>query len=195
MAQRLATEYVKASLQLTEAQMTDFLQSFAKQHVQLQVKVLDNGNQDIVLEDGAGEELHLPFARKDGRYVCEMSCRLVNPKLTDVMRKAVAAFKGDAIVNRIYSAYTMEYRYAKGAVNKIIEHAAGRDKTVFELRDTAGQLQRMFDQLQVEQEIERTQSEVDALLDLRNLADNPEQVAQIDRKLKDYTKRLFILEA
>jgi hypothetical protein len=195
MGQRLATEYVKASLQLTEAEMSKFVHSFEEQEIHSYVMVLDNGNQEVVLEDGAGEEIRLPFQRKATTYVCETSCRLVKPKLTNAMRKAVSTFKGDAIVNRIYTGYTMEYWYKQGKVSKIVEHVDGHDRLVFEYKDTVGQLQQLFRERQVERQIEQIQSEINALLDARNRSEYTEQIAEIDAQLKNCTQQLFILEA
>jgi len=195
MGQRLATEYVKASLQLTEAEMSKFVHSFEEQHIHSYVLVLDNGNQEVVLEDGAGEEIRLPFQRKAKTYVCETSCRLVKPKLTNAMRQALAAFKGNAIVNRIYRGYTLEYKYDQGKVSRIVEHVDGQDRLVFEYKDTLGQLQQLFNQCQVEVQIEGIQDSINSLLDARNRAENPEHIAQIDAKLSSYTKQLFVLEA
>ncbi|GJM79243.1 hypothetical protein HMSSN139_17390 [Paenibacillus sp. HMSSN-139] len=79
MAQRLATEYVNASMRLTEVQMSQFVHKVYDPHVRQRVKVLDNGGQEVVLEDDGGEEVHLPFERVDGYYICEMSFRLENP--------------------------------------------------------------------------------------------------------------------
>src|ERR1700730_16524376 len=116
MAQRLATEYVKTCLVLTEAEMLKFVQIFADHQVQLQVKVYGNGSQDVVFQDGSEDEIVLTFERMDGKYVFSGSCRLSSPNLVNVMRKSVAEFKGFAIVNRIYSSYTMVYHYNRGAV-------------------------------------------------------------------------------
>ena len=57
MAQRLATEYVKTCLQLTEADMLKFFQMFVDHQVTLQVKVLENGNQEVVFQDGEVKKL------------------------------------------------------------------------------------------------------------------------------------------
>src|SRR5689334_8526726 len=100
MAQRVATEYVNASLTLTEAEMPKLLSICETQQLRLGVFVLDNGNQEVVLEDGAGgETIRLTFERKLGRYECALSCRVVQPNLTNALRKLVADFKGDAVVN------------------------------------------------------------------------------------------------
>ena len=65
MAKRLATEYVNAKLQLTNEEMAEFIRLFEEQQIHLQVLVLDNGNQELVLEDVAGrEEVRLTFERQ-----------------------------------------------------------------------------------------------------------------------------------
>src|SRR5437879_5379271 len=112
MAQRLATEYVKTCLVLTEAEMLKFVQIFADHQVQLQVKVYENGSQDVVIQDGSDDEIVLSFERMDCKYVFTGSCRLNSLNLVNIMRKAVAEFKGSALVNRIYSSYTMVYLYS-----------------------------------------------------------------------------------
>ncbi|XEC93207.1 non-ribosomal peptide synthetase module [Paenibacillus tarimensis] len=196
MAQRLATEYVKACLTLTEEDMSRFVRFFGEQHVRLQVRVLDGGNQELVLEDEAGkEEIRLTFERQKEMYVCVLSCRLVHPKLTNAMRKAVSLFKGDAIVNRIYPNYTMIYHYSKGAVQKIIENSGGKKRIVFEWKDTLGQLEMQFKSRMIEQEIERTQNAINELLDLRNQTKLASEIEAIDERLKQHTRTLFILEA
>ena len=87
MAQRLATEYVKTTLTLSETQMDEFLQAVDDPQVHYRIKVLDNGGQEIVLEHIAGEEVHLFFEAKEGGYVCELTCRLIHPQLTLFIRK------------------------------------------------------------------------------------------------------------
>ncbi|CAM4362087.1 non-ribosomal peptide synthetase module [Paenibacillus tarimensis] len=196
MAQRLATEYVKACLQLTAQEMAKFVRFMGDQNVRMKVRVLENGNHELALVDeAASEEIRLTFERHEELFVCVLSCRLVHQKLTNAMRKAVSTFRGDAIVNRIYPNYTMVYHYKKGAVQKIEEHAAGETRTVFELKDTLGQLERVFHNRQIEFEIERIQSAINELLDLRNQSKNPAEISDIDARLKQHTQKLFILEA
>lgn len=196
MAQRLATEYVKARLQLTEEEMSKFVRFFGDQQVRLQVRVLDGGNQELVLEDDAGkEEIRLTFERQDNLYVSVLSCRLVYPKLTNAMRKAVSMFKGDAVVNRIYLNYTMIYYYVRGAVHKIVESSKGQHRIVFEWKDTVGQLERRFVSQAVEREIATIQNAINELLDLRNQAKQAHEIAGIDERLRELTRMLFVLEA
>jgi len=196
MAQRLATQYVKANLQLSVEEMSRFVRFFEDQQIRYGVKVLENGNQEVVLEDLAGrEEIRLVFERHQDVYVCELSCRIVHPGLTNAMRKAVAAFRGDAIVNRIYSNYTMIYHYDKGQVRRIVERAGDCDRIVFEHKDTLGQLERQFRTTIVEREIEMVLGTINELLDLRNQTADRGQIQDIDERLRQATHQLFVLEA
>ncbi|GBF73936.1 hypothetical protein PA598K_02261 [Paenibacillus sp. 598K] len=196
MAQRLATEYVKGRLQLTSDEMNKFIRFFGDQHVRLGVRVLEGGNQELVLEDVAGgEEVHLTFERQKDLYVGVLTCRLLKPKLTNAMRKAVSMFKGDAIVHRIYPTYTMVYHYVGGTVKKIIEQSSGRSRLIFEWKDTLGQLERQFNSRLVEQEIRMAQNAINELLDLRNQCASAAEIESIDARLSELTHKLFVLEA
>jgi hypothetical protein len=195
MAHRLATEYVKTCLQLTEAEMFSFIQMFVDQQVTLQVKVLENGNQEIVFQDDEGQEIVLSFEQKSGKYVCMGSCRLSNTRLANLMRNAVSEFKGSAIVNRIYSTYTMIYFYEHGAVVKIVEAKGQNENIIYEYKNTLGQLEQMFLKREVEREIEGIHHHINRLLDLRNVLHEQDIRKQIDGRLSQLTQRLFMLEA
>lgn len=196
MAHRVATEYVNASLTLTEAEMPRLITLCEIQQLRLQVFVLDNGNQEVVLEeDAGGESIRLSFERMNGDYRCTLTCRIVQPKLTNTMRKLVSSFKGDAVVNRIYPTYTMVYHYIQGAVVLIVESKGTQTKTVFEHKDTLGRMESQFNLCSVEEEINRLRCSVNELLDIRNQLKNPEQIAEIDLSLKYHSRLLFVLEA
>ncbi|UJF32026.1 non-ribosomal peptide synthetase module [Paenibacillus hexagrammi] len=195
MAQRLATEYVKTCLQLTEAEMFKFFQMFVDHQVTLQVKVLENGNQEVVFQDGEGQEIVLSFEQKSGLYECTGSCRLSNTLLANLMRKAVSEFKGSAIVNRIYTGYTMVYYYEHGTVVKIVEQKGSVTSVIYEYKDTIGQLEQLFKKNEVEREIEGIYNEINHLLDLRNAMQDRLIEQQIDARLEKLTHRLFLLEA
>lgn len=195
MAQRLATEYVNASLRLSEVQMSQFIHKVYDPHVRQRVKVLENGSQEVVLEDDGGEEVHLPFDRRDGYYVCELSFRLEKPHLTNVMRLLFAAFKGSGMVTRIYNGFMMMYYYQDGRVRKIVEYSKDSYKLVFELKDSIGELQRIYRNNDVEREIESIHGSINTLLDKRIIAKDPEAVNRIDDELRGHTRRLFALEA
>ncbi|MCM3293651.1 non-ribosomal peptide synthetase module [Paenibacillus sp. MER 180] len=194
MARRLATEYVKASLQLTEAQLTRFVQSLAKQSIVGRVKVLENGNQEVVLEDGQGDEIIFLFEKQGNRYVCVTSCRLVHPKLTQVMHKLVATFRGEAVVNRIFAGFTITYYYADGAVRKIVEQKE-EPRVIFEHKDTVQDLHNMYRNEHVEIRIASIKERINNLLDKRNRSLSADEVQAVDQQLTALAKQLFILEA
>lgn len=194
MARRLATEYVKASLQLTEAQLTRFVQSLAKQSIVGRVKVLENGNQEVVLEDGQGDEIIFLFEKQGNRYVCVTSCRLVHPKLTQVMHKLVATFRGEAVVNRIFAGFTITYYYADGAVRKIVEQKE-EPRVIFEHKDTVQDLHNMYRNEHVEIRIASIKERINNLLDKRNRSLSADEVQAVDQQLAALAKQLFILEA
>ncbi|WP_179232736.1 non-ribosomal peptide synthetase module [Paenibacillus rigui] len=195
MAMRLATEYVKTCLQLTEAEMAMFIQMFVDHQASLQVKVLENGNQEVVLLDDAGKEIVLSFERKFNTYVCQGSCRITNKNLVNLMRKAVAAFKGSATVHRIYETYVMIYEYEQGSVVKIVECKGDTERLIYEYKDTLGLLEQLFRKTEVEHEIEMIKAQINTMLDLRNDMEDVAVRGQIDERLTQLTHRLFVLEA
>ncbi len=196
MAQRVATEYVNASLTLTEAEMPRLISLCEVQQLRLQVFVLDNGNQEVVLEeDAGGESIRLTFERGNRQYRCTLTCRVVQPKLTNTLRKLVSSFKGDAVVNRIYPSYTMVYHYIKGNVVRIVESKDALLRTVFEQSDTLVKLESQFNLCSVEEEISRLRGSVNELLDIRNHTKEPDLILDIDQRLKYHSRLLFALEA
>jgi hypothetical protein len=196
MAQRLATEYVKTCLQLSEAEISKFTQLFMEHQIVPRIMVLENGNQEVVFRDkDGGEELILSFERKLGKYISNCTCRLSQPKLANILRKAISVFKGDAVVNRIYSHYTMVYHYIQGSVVKIVEVNGSNEKVIYEYKNTLGKLEQMFLRQNVEAEIESVQLEIDKLLDQRIQNHDESDLFQIDKKLQHLNYKLFILEA
>jgi hypothetical protein len=196
MAQRVATEYVNASLTLTEAEMPRLISICEIQQLKLQVFVLDNGNQEIVLEDDAGgETISLTFELRGGEYRCSLTCRVVQLKLTNALRKLVSSFNGHAVVNRIYNGFTMVYHYVGGSVIRIVEDSSAGLRTVFEQRDTLGRLESQFMLCSVEEEINRVRGSVNELLDMRNQMAEPSLIAEIDQRLRYHSRLLFTLEA
>lgn len=193
MARRLATEYVKASLQLAETQLTRFVQSIAKQSIMYRVKVLENGKQEVVLEDGQGDEIVFLFEKLGDRYVCETSCRLVHLKLTKVMHKLVATFRGQAVANRIFPGFTITYYYTDGLVRKIVEHKDGA-RVVFEHKDTVACLHNFYHNDSVEMRIVAIRARINKLLDRRNQCLRMGEVQCIDSELTTLAQQLFILE-
>jgi hypothetical protein len=196
MAGRIATEYVNAVLTLPEADMPKLIALCNAQQLRLQVVVMDNGNQELLLEEAAGgESLRLTFERVGARYRCSLSCRVVQPKLTNTLRKLVSSFKGDAIVNRIYQGFTMVYHYRQGSVVRIAECKGGVSRTVYEYRDTAGLLEAQFKRRSIEEEIAGIWQAVNELLDLRNRVQDEARLREIDERLRHHSRLLFYLEA
>ncbi|WP_139490006.1 hypothetical protein [Brevibacillus dissolubilis] len=200
MAQRLATNYSNAFFTMTEQELNDFVKLFAAENFQVQVKVCDNGDRDIVIEDKNGE-IELSFRRSGARYSCESSYVIKDLVLANVMRKAMKTFKGHGIVHRIYEGFTMVYHYDEGSVTKIEELTGeGEEGTdIFEASNTnyARELDQLFQQTGSEQEIHHLREQTDRLLDLRNWAKQqlPVKITSIDEKLTVISHRLFVLEA
>lgn len=196
MAQRLATEYVNATMQMPDVQMDQFLKCTSAFRVSCRVKVLDAGEHEIVLEDESGEEVHLPFERRNGLYICELSCRLAAPRLTNAVHKLFAAYKGSGTVNRVYHGFVMSYEYLNGIVQRITQVAGNDSIVIYEYKNTAGELQRLFNSTEAEKEIERIHRHINELLDARIIAGSDRsRVMQIDEQLRSYNQRLFVLEA
>ncbi|MBB6633889.1 non-ribosomal peptide synthetase module [Cohnella thailandensis] len=196
MAERVATEYINANLKLTEAEMPALFALSESQQLRLQVFVLDTGNHELVLQDDTeGESLRLNFERVDGMYVCVLSCRVFKPKLTGFLRKLVSTFKGDAVVNRIYTGFTMVYHYIQGKVVRIAECKGDAVRTVFEQRNALGLMEEQFKRRNVEQEIGIVRGAVNELLDRRNQAGSAQEIDEIDERLKHHSRLLFALEA
>lgn len=196
MAKRLATEYVFAKLQLSHEQLSNFILLMEEQQLQLHMMVLENGNQQLVVQDTIGkEEIRFTFERNAQHYVCELTCRIVKPKLTNAMRKAISAFKGTATVNRIYSHYTMIYHYKDGTVQKIVEQTSDGERIIFEHKDTISTLERTYESRLVEREIRLIYTAIDELLDLRNQTTQLEELEEIDTRLATLKHKLFVFEA
>lgn len=196
MAKRLATQYVKACFTVTEAELKSFVQLFADHQVSLQMKVYDNGSQEVAfLGEQNGEEGTLTFERQGSSYLVTGSFRLIRPAFVNAMRKAVAAFKGDALVHRIYNGYVMVYHYARGAVMKIEEVRGHKRKLVFEYKNTVARLEQLFRKQDVEEEILLIRVEIDTWLDRRNQTTDWTECSRIDHALCKLSNRLFILEA
>ncbi|HEY0829249.1 MAG TPA: non-ribosomal peptide synthetase module [Bacilli bacterium] len=195
MAKRIATEYVKSSLNLTEAELLKFIEIFEDEQRVLLVKVFENGNQQIIFRDNAEDEVVFSFELSNGKYISEGSCRVSNPQLTNLMRKAVSDFKGNAIVNRIYSDFTMVYYYERGLVVKIVEMIGSAQKVIYEYTNTANVLEQWFHNQKAEEEIQETYRKIDKLLDLRIESGEKPEHTQIDLQLQRLTHKLFVLEA
>ncbi|OWA33242.1 non-ribosomal peptide synthetase module [Saccharibacillus sp. O16] len=195
MAQRLATEFIKARLLLPESQMSKFLQHIQDPRVHYRVRVLDGGSREVVLEDETGEEVCLSLDRRRNLFICELSCRLVNPRLTHVVRQLFVTFKGEGMIRRIYPGFVMLDFYADGSVRRIIELTAGTSRLVFEHRNQIPELEYRFRSTDIEREIEQIRLRVDLLLDRRWITSSCEEKERIDGLLQKEAALLFRLEA
>jgi hypothetical protein len=115
------------------------------------------------------------------------------------MRKAMKRFKGYGVVHRVYESFTMVYHYDEGSVIRIEECADDVETLVFESANhhQTKELEMLFQQKGVENEIQCIRDETDRLLDLRNWSkeNSPERTFGIDRKLSELSRRLYTLEA
>lgn len=195
MANRLATEYVKTYLELTEAEMLKLLRTITKHVAEVEVRVFENGSQEIALNGASGDKLALTFERNAGLYVCTGTFRTTNHHLANAMRKFVAAHRGSAVVRRIYAGFEMVYYYEQGKVAKIVELKAGKETIVYEYKNTRSRLEQLFRKREAEKEISAIRYTIDELLDKRNAKRHDEGViALIDNRLRELSHRLFVLE-
>ncbi|NRS48911.1 hypothetical protein [Brevibacillus sp. HB2.2] len=197
MAQRLATNYAKAYFTVNEEELNQFVSLFTNEHISVQVKVCDNGDRDVILNDKTGE-IQLSFCRIGSRYSCDSSYLIQDRQLANAMRKAMKAFRGYGIVHRIYDGFTMVYHYDQGSVVSIQELTGDEEVSIFENNSLhmANELEALFQQDGSEQEIESLRQETDRWLDLRNWAKRtaPEKLPAIDVRLVMLSRRLFELE-
>lgn len=199
MAKRLATKFVKADLQFTEEEMGRFIERLrlTEHAVNLKVRICENGNQEVVLRDPEmGEDVVLPFEKRRDRYVA-IGCTFLlhSHRLAETMRKAIVTGRGNARMHRIYSSFTMVYEYAGGTVVRITERSGAGEKPIYEYRDSAGELERLYVDQSVEEQIRETREKIDVLLDRRNRLNGAGQIDQVDRQLAGHAHRLFVLEA
>ncbi|MEK3791657.1 non-ribosomal peptide synthetase module [Paenibacillus sp. FSL R7-0204] len=195
MAQRLAMEYVNATMQLTEFQLNQFLLTADTSYISHRVKVLGAGEQEIVLEEAGGEEVHLSFERKGGIYMGSLSCRVVNPHLINAVRKLFFMYKGTGTVNRIYKDLTMMYYYEGGSVRRISEVRPEGTKLIYQHKYSVAEMLAVYKRQTVEGEIEQLRQEVNRLLDLRNRSQQQAVINEVDERLAEAACRLFKLEA
>lgn len=196
MAKRLSTDYVHASLQLTETEMNSFITRLTDSSLQVNVMVYDNGNQEIGLyEQDSEEQILLPFEKKQNEYVVsDYSFRLKSFRLAEVFRQALIKYKGEADVHRIYGSSTIIYEYRNGKVMRITERIGKRIRKIYENKNWYGELRKMLMKQDVEKQIEHVRQKIDQLLDQRRKAVKTKQKSAIDEELRSRVKQLFILE-
>lgn len=195
MAQRLATEYVNVTLQMTEFQMNQFLLTADTCYISHRVKVAGGGEQVIVLEEAGGEEVRLTVENKHGIYVCTLSCRVVNAHLNNAVRKLFVTYKGTGTVNRIYKGFTMIYYYERGSVRRISEWTASGSKLIYQHKHSLSEIVDVYKSDAIEREINELRRKADGLLDHRNQVQSNKELAEIDRELTSIAKNMFYLEA
>ncbi|WP_342480573.1 non-ribosomal peptide synthetase module [Paenibacillus sp. FSL L8-0340] len=194
MAQRLATEYVNTTLQMTEFQMNQFLLTADTCFISHRVKVLGGGEQEIVLEENGGEAIRLNVERRGHLYICTFSCRVVNPHLNNAVRKLFVTYKGSGSVNRIYQGITMEYYYESGSVRRISELTANGSKLIYQHKQSLSEMMTLFKSDAIEREIAALRLEIDSLLDCRLTVQSDKMIGKIDGKLTAINRRLIELE-
>jgi len=195
MAKRLATTYVKTHIRLTEAEMIEFVNVFKTSGIHIHARVYDNGNHEVVLENGEGSDVTLNFEHQQGAYVFDGACTFYKAASANAMRKAISAFKGTAIAQRYYTNFLMEYCYERGVVVMITERRpGGYEKVVYTYQNRIMNLQTIYNRTDIEASIEQIKAEINQLLDLRRLVDRT-RVPELDAKLTDLSRRLFALEA
>jgi hypothetical protein len=193
MAQRLATEYVKAYLQLSISQFHQLLHMFSEEMPEFHKEETPNAVKLSFRDDET--RVTLSFIKTGQHYVCQHPYRIKNHTLANLMRRMLATFKGNAIVNRIYPNFTMVYHYDHGSVVRITEVKDSRERLVYELKQKTMALQNLFDQTGVEVEIQQIQNRINSLLDLRNTTVEGVSLQEIDVELKALSHQLFVLEA
>ncbi|HJV45676.1 MAG TPA: hypothetical protein VJ824_08100 [Bacillota bacterium] len=191
MAQWLSTEYVKALLEVTPAELEQFIQFFRNENFHTEVKVCENGDREVVVADDT-DEIPLSFKKLEPYYEFSGSYQIFNEKLACAMRKAMKQFRVYAIVRRVYTGFKMTYYYENGTVVKIVENSGIRERVIYEYSNFNGQLEWIYRNKGAEQEIDVIKSEIDQLLDQRN---NQGDIIEIDARLRTLSHQLFILEA
>ena len=195
MAKRLATEYVKTHIRLKEAEMIKFVELFREHDIHIQVRVFDNGNQEVVLEYGDEPEVTLNFEHLDDDYVFDGACSFRELAPANAMRKAISVFHGNAIARRHYGNFIMEYRYEGGAISSITEiRPGGYERVVYRYRNKLAELQEVYERTDVEESIAQVKEEINQMLDLRRRIDR-NRVKELDERLAVLSRRLFALEA
>jgi hypothetical protein len=212
MALRLATEYNQSRLVLSEPEIRQLCDLLKSHELHVEITYLSTGS-CVVRAEKDQERIDLPFDRVNDRYVFEGDIRMHQSALVHAMRGVVSAFRGHAIVNRIYQQFTISYYYEHGTVTRIVEHHGGQEQKIFERRHQHGEtipqltatatqerLQQLFGCLAVEQRIASLRAEVDQWLDIRNRIHRstllvPDQLLAVDRQLARLQQCLLACEA
>lgn len=195
MAQRLATEFVKTCLRFSELDWSCFIRMFHEHECKFEVKILDNGQQEIVFRREGGEVMTLHCESTSDGYVCTGSCRFINPELANLMRKVISTCHGSATVHRIYADFKVLYEYELGTVVYIAELRGDKIRTIFEANKRLRRLEQLYSSQAVESEIRHVRTQINSLLDLWNQIPETGIRGCLDRRLRQLSHRLFVLEA
>ncbi len=196
MAQRLATEYKNVSLTLSKEELTEFIRLFRMNNARVEEKVLDHGEHEITLY-GQNDQVNLIFEEYGPNYRLSGNCLFKDRSLAELMRKAMASFKGEAVVYRIFQSFIIEYCYELGTIKSIRELNDLQNNYIFENNDFSFYLQKIFANKEVENEITDLRNSIDKLLDKRfnYQSISNSKVDHIDKKLNHHAVRLNHLEA
>jgi len=194
MAQRLATEYKQIVLELNSQQLQGFINLFKMNNFSSEIRVYENGDTEFILFDN-GNEIPLAFRNMGLFFEFKGSYIITDLQLAHTMRKAIRDFKGNAIVNRLYNGYSMEYHYEHGIVMKIVECKKESQTVIYQYEDTVGKLTRLFAKQGVEDQIAWVRLQIDLLLDQRKKTQNMKTIAVIDQQLGSLSRELISLEA
>ncbi|WP_438434316.1 hypothetical protein [Gorillibacterium sp. sgz500922] len=199
MAEGIAAIYVKARLEVTERELDGLIALFRERRTYPEVRVLENGSQEIAFprseRPDAQEGPVLEFEKEDGRYVCQISCRLVNARLAGALRLAVTKYKGNGLFHRYGDGFMMAYEYRLGTVVKITEVKGGIATVLYQYNAVERELEDLFRRDSVEREIVLLRLEIDRLLDLRTRLGTAEAKRIIDRQLCGLAASLNRLES
>ncbi len=195
MTQRLATEYMKAVLEIDQSEFTEFVRLFEEKEVPTEIQVLDNGDREVILFDRE-KEVPLTFKRVNGHYELDGSFRISDLELAGILRQALKKFKGYAIVHRIYANFTMVYHYENGVVIRISEKNRHYERVIYEYKNPAIELEKIYQRDEAEREIAVIKEQINVLLDRRiRISTDSGMLKEIDEQLMKLSRRLFALEA
>lgn len=193
MAVRLGTEYKQMELDLNSQQLQEFMNRFKTNDFRTKARVFENGDTEFILFD-EGNEIPLAFRNMGSFFKYEGSYTIKNWKLAHAIQKAVRDFKGHALVHRVYDKHVIEYQYKYGNVALIKEFKDGKERVIYQYNDQLAQLNHLFKQQVVEDQINWIKLQIDMLLDQR-LTMSKNEVHLIDNQLQKLTNELFVLEA
>lgn len=196
MAQRLATEYKNVTLILSKEELAEFIRLFRLNNAHIEERVLEIGDIEIIIFD-QGEQVHLLFELQEGQYQLKGDCLFRDRRLADLMRSAMASYRGEAVVYRIFQSFVVEYCYEFGTIKSIREINNLEQNMIFENQDFSYILQKIFANKTVEKEIDQLRNSIDTLLDQRNHCKDSydDKILQIDNDLNSHAQKLNRLEA